>query len=302
MPYILGDGRRFYVQFGILALLAAMRVPQFAFAQSLDCRDRQSPVSATAPTIKITIDDVEFSGENPLSNDARAQLLNRIKQLDLSIARQGDDSEWLGQIEVSIREVLEKQGYFRLVTSITPYLVRAEARELHYVVNVEIDSGPQYRLDEIHFSGETVFTAAELRASFSLHHEDLFDASELRKGMESITSLYGRKGFIGMVPQVEITIDGKSLLIDVLLKVDEGKQYHVRTVEIHGLNLQAEEALESQLEPGRILDSSSLWNLLKEHNAGLPTDMSFDDAIKVRRDVASTSVDVLIDFRPCPKP
>jgi hypothetical protein len=105
-----------------------------------------------------------------------------------------------------------------------------------------------------------------------------------------------------MVAQVETTIVGESLLIDVHFKVDEGKQYDVRTVEIHGLNLQTEEALKSQLEPGRVFDSSSLWNLLKEHNAGLPTDMPFDDAIKVRRDVASTSVDVLIDFRPCPKP
>jgi outer membrane protein assembly factor BamA len=290
------------MRFGILALLAAVTLPQSPYAQSLNCRDRESQVSPTLQNIKITIADVEFSGDNPLSNDALAQLLNRIKQLDLSIARQGDDSDWLGQIQVSIREVLEKQGYFRLVTSITPYLVRAEARELHYVVNVEIDSGPQYRLDEIHFSGATVFTAAELRASFSLHHEDLFDASEIRKGMESMTSLYGRKGFIDMVAQVDTTINGKSLLIDVHFKVDEGKQYDVRTVEIHGLNLQAEEALKSQLEPGRVFDSSSLWNLLKEHNAGLPTDMSFDDAIKVRRDVASTSVDVFIDFRPCPKP
>ena len=290
------------MRLGILALLAAVTLPQFPYAQSLNCRGHQSQVSPTSRNIKITIDDVEFSGDNPLSNDARAQLLNRIKQLDLSVARQGDDdSEWLGPIEVSIREVLEKQGYFRLVTSITPYLVRAEARELHYVVNVEIDSGPQYRLDEIHFSGATVFTAAELRASFSLHHEDLFDASEIRKGMESMTRLYNRKGFIDMVPQPETNIDSKRLLIDVLLKVDEGKQFHVRTLEIHGLNPQGEQALKSQLEPGQVFDGSVFWNFFEEHKAEVPTDVSFDDVIQIRRDVANSSVDLIVDFRPCPK-
>ena len=35
---------------------------------------------------------------------------------------------------------------------------------------------------------------AELRAQFSLHHGDLFDVSELRKGMESMASLYSREG------------------------------------------------------------------------------------------------------------
>ena len=202
------------MRLAILAWLATVAVPRFPYAQSLNCRNQPSRVSATAPNIKIAIADVEFSGENPLSNDTRAALLNRIKQLDLSVLRQGDESEWLGQIEVPIRETLEKQGYFRAVTRITPYLTLAEAQELHYVVNVEIDSGRQYRLDEIHFSGETVFAAAELRASFSLHHGDLFDPSEIRKGMESMTRLYDAKGFIDMVPQPETKIDEKSGLID----------------------------------------------------------------------------------------
>jgi len=294
--------RRFCVRSGILALLATVRMSQFPYAQSLNCRDHQSQVAATIQNIKITIADVEFSGENPLPNDARAQLVDRIKQLDLSVNRQGDDSEWLGQIEVPIRETLQKQGYFRVLPRTTPYLVRAEGHELHYVVNVEIDSGPQYRLDDIHFSGATVFTAAELTASFSLHHGDLFDVSELRKGMESMTRLYSQKGFIDMVPQPETSLDDKSLLIDVRFRVDEGRQYHVRSVEIHGLDLQAEQALKSQFEPGRVFDGGSLWNLFNERKAVLPTDVSIDDVIHVRHNVANTSVDLLIDFRPCPKP
>jgi outer membrane protein assembly factor BamA len=71
------------------------------------------------------------------------------------------------------------------------------------VVNVEIDSRPQFRLDEIRFSGATVFSAAELRAQFSLHRGDLFDVSELRKGLSSMTKLYGNNGFIDMTPEPE---------------------------------------------------------------------------------------------------
>jgi outer membrane protein assembly factor BamA len=289
------------MRLAILALLTIVAVPRLPYAQSLNCRNQPSRVSPTAQNIKITIADVEFSGENPLSNDTRAALLNRIKQ-DLSVLRQGDDSEWLGQIEVPIRDTLEKQGYFRAVTRSTPYLTLAEAQELHYVVNVEIDSGRQYRLDEIHFSGETVFAAAELRASFSLHHGDLFDPSEIRAGMESMKKLYDGKGFIDMVPQPETNIDEKSGLIDVLLKVDEGNQFHVRTVEIFGLDLQVEQSLKSQLVPGQVFDERLFWNLLEQDKAAVPTDVTFRDLIQVRRDATSSSVDLLVDFRPCPKP
>ena len=72
--------------------------------------------------------------------------------------------------------------------------------------------------------------------------------------------LYSGKGFIDMVPEPETKIDSKSLLIDVLLKVDEGKQFHVRTLEIHGLNPQGEQVLKSQLAPGQVFDGSVFWN------------------------------------------
>jgi hypothetical protein len=92
------------------------------------------------------------------------------------------------------------------------------------------------------------------------------------------------RGFIDMVPWPEINIDVKNLLIDVLFKVDEGKQYHVRDVEIHGIDPQAEQALKSQFGYGQVFDVAPFRNFFEEHKSGLPTDVSLDDAIQVRRD------------------
>ena len=77
--------RRAYAQLGILVLLATVPGQRFAYGQSLNCSNRLSQVSAASQKIKIILADVEFSGENPLSNDARGDLLKHIKQLDLSI-------------------------------------------------------------------------------------------------------------------------------------------------------------------------------------------------------------------------
>ena len=86
----------------------------------------------------------------------------------------------------------------------------------------------------------------------------------------------------------------------MLFKVDEGKQYHVRDVEIHGIDPQAERALKSQFGYGRVFDVAPFRNFL-EDKSGLPTDVSLDDAIQVRRDLANASVDIVLDFRSCPK-
>ncbi len=297
------------MRFGVLALLATVAKPQFVYAQSPDCTGDQSRSAAAAENIKITIANVEFSGENPLSNDARIELLNRIKQLKLGISPGKDDRDWLAEVEAPILEALQKEGYFQAHPESTPYLIRAEVHERIYVVNVGIDSGPQYRLGEIHFSGETVFATTELRAQFSLRAGDLFDVPKFRKGMESMARIYSGKGYIDLVTEPEFEMvaklkentSEKSPVISVLIKVDEGRQYHVRAVEVLGLDQQMEQGLKSQLGPGRVVDAISLWNFFEEHKAALPANISPEEAIHLRRDFANASVDFFVDFRPCPQ-
>ena len=294
-------GSQLYMRLSILGLLAAMAVPQRLCAQFLSCSEGQSQISHPVQNVKITIADVEFSGASHLTDDARAQLVNRIKSLDLHVVRGEDDSDWLAQVERPIRDALQRLGYFRVLLRSRPYLIRSEAHERHYQITIEIDSGPQYRLDQITFSGATAFAIAELREQFSLQHGDLFDVPELWNGMASITRIYRAKGFIDMISKREEKIDEKSRLVNVVFEVDEGRQYHVRTVEAHGLTSTLEQALKSQFVPGEVFDVGAFRNFVGEHSPELPKAVPFDDArIQVRRDATNATVDILVDFRPCP--
>lgn len=293
-------GSQLYMRLSILGLLAAMAGPQRLCAQFLSCSEGQSQISHPVQNVKITIADVEFSGASHLTDDARTQLVNRIKSLDLHVVRGEDDSDWLAQVERPIRDALQRQGYFRVLLRSRPYLIRSEAHERHYQIIIEIDSGPQYRLDQITFSGATVFAIAELREQFSLQHGDLFDVPELWKGMASIRRIYSAKGFIDMISKREEKIDEKSRLVNVVFKVDEGRQYHVRIVEAHGLTSTLEQALKSQFVPGEVFDVGAFRNFVGEHSPELPEAVPFDDAIQVRRDATNATVDILVDFRPCP--
>jgi outer membrane translocation and assembly module TamA len=287
------------MRFGVLALLGSASVPQFSSAQSPSCLDRQSPHSAAVQSTKVSITDIEFSGENPLSSDVIAKLLRRIKQLKLSVGQGEDDSNWLAEIEAPVLDALQKEGYFQALLTSTPYLIQSEASVRHYVIRVEIESGRQFRLGEIKFSGMTVFSVAELRTQFSLRHGDLFDVPELRKGMDSVARLYSSKGFIDMTPEPEFQIDDKGLLISVLVKTDEGKQYRVGNVEVHGLDHQMEEALKSRLGAGQVVDGISMRNFFQERQAGLPN-IPLEEAIHLRRNFADATVDFVVDFRTCP--
>jgi outer membrane protein assembly factor BamA len=270
---------------------------QCLHGQSLMC---QRPSSDSEQKTKITIADVEFSGTNPLSEEARADLIERVKKLELRQPKDGDESDWLGQIGSEIRDTLQKQGYFKTYLTVKPYLVQSEAHELRYIVRAEIDSGPQYRLAQITFSGATVFGAKELREQFSLHEGDLFNVSEIRTGMDSLSRLYQRLGFIDMVPEPEANIDEKDKQISVVLKIDENRQYHVKTIEIYGLSPAVEQAVQSQVTPGEVFNPKSIDALVERYKSEVPSNLSTQDVIRIRRDGTTATVDILLDFRPCP--
>ena len=288
-------------RFGVLVLLAALGSLCLASAQSQIRVGCHPGASSTTERTKIIVTDVEFRGENPLPDSIRAQLVSDIQQSNLSVTLTEADSGWLGEVEGPIRDAIQRLGYFRCLLTTTPYLVLAESHERHYVVSVEIEPGPQYRLGELQVSGATVFPAVQLRDQFLLRHGELFDVSKIRQGLESIGKLYGSKGYIDATPEPDTTIDEKNGIINLLIKVDEEKQYRVRMVETYGLDPETERLLKSRLEPGQVFYSVSFRNFFEEHKAALPTNASLHDAIQVHHDVRSAKVDLIVDFRPCPE-
>jgi len=289
------------MRFGVLALLAILGSSCLASPQSQTCVYLHPRVPDTAGRIKITVTDVEFRGENPLSDTIRTQLVSDIQRLQLSVTFDEPDSHRLGEVEEPIREAVRSLGYFKVLLTTTPYLVLAQSHERRYVVSVEIESGPQYRLGELRISGATVFSPDQLRNEFLLRRGELFDVAKIRRGLQSIGRLYGSKGYIDATPEPDTTIDEKNGLIDLLVNVDEEKQYHVRMVETHGLDPKTEQLLKSQWEPGQVFDSVAFRRFFDEHQSGLPKDVLLNDAIQVRHDVDAASVDLIVDFRPGPK-
>ena len=269
-------------------------------AHCFNTPDRRRSQEPTTQRIKITVTDVEFRGDNPLPDTIQAQLVRDIQQLNLTIALSEADSGWLFEVVNPIREAMRSLGYFKALVTATPYLVLAASQERRYVVSVEIESGPQYRLGELQVSGATVFPADELRDQFLLHRGELFDVTKIRQGMESIGRLYGSEGYIDVTPEPDTTVDEENGIIDLLIKVDEGGQYHVRMVETHGLDPKTERLLKSRFEPGQVFDSLAFRRFFDEQKAALPRGVSLNDAIQVRRDVRDASVDLSVDLRPCP--
>jgi outer membrane protein assembly factor BamA len=296
---------RICLRLGILVLLTNLCSSHLLLAQSQACADSASPPPAPVQETKISIVDVEFQGENPLSDALRAKLAKNIKQNHRWVTRQESDSSWIDGAIYPIREALNNQGYFKASVEGTPYLVRALPAERLYVLSVVVESGPKFKLGKIRFASASetplVFPEALLRQQVPMQEGEVFNVSKIREGLEAIGRLYGSKGYIDATPEPDTTIDESDLLIDMLIKVDEQKPYRISKIEVLGLGPAAQKYLRIPQETGDVFNSILWRNFFKDNGPHLPADASQDKNLRMRKNVGNATMDVTFDFRPCPK-
>lgn len=290
------------VRLPFFALLAILATPRLSYSQSGACPGHPKQAASASQKIKITIVNVEFEGENPLSEAARAQLVDKIQKSNLTTGAEQSDQDWLYQVEQKlILDELRAQGYWRARAEITPRLIQAAAQERFYSLTAAIASGPQYRLKEIYFANSTVFSTTELRKQIPLNPGDLFDVSKVRDGMEAIRSLYLSRGYLDTQIEPTSSIDPKTRLVQIVLKIGEGVQYRVGTVQVFGLDKKTTDALTALLEPGQVFNAHSLHEFMKENKSLLPADASLAKNSQFQRNSNTGAIDMTLDFRPCSK-
>lgn len=284
------DARRTFSRFGTLALIASQVFLVRSSAQSNACPDRLPSQQKTE--MRVIVDAIEFHGENPLSEAERETLAEEIKKSDFVTSDVNHD-DWANEIaDVTIRGALQDKGYFKVLPQSTPFLVRAEENELHYVLRLEIESGHQYRLGNVRIKnsreGPLVFDEAVLRQQVQLKSGDLFKVSIVREALEGITRLYNTKGYIDMVPAPETDIDETDSRIDVTIKIDEESAYRIGSIEILAPDPSPFNVSHLPQSRGDVFNYGLWSKFLKEGTLKL-----------IKRDTASHTLELSLDFRPC---
>ena len=164
---------------------------------------------------------------------------------------------------------------------------RAEPRQRTYAVSIEAEAGPFFRLGAVQFENGTVFTEDELRRRARLTAGEPFSLARTRRAIESISKLYGTKGYIDVTVEPVMRVDDEKEQIDLTFKLSEEAQYRVGTLEILGMDDAAKIRLADRLPPGRVLDMSLLKSPRGED----------DRYIEIRRNTREHTADVVVDIR-----
>lgn len=137
--------------------------------------------------------------------------------------------------------------------------------------NINIQEGPQYRIRDIEWEGNTVYTDEELTSFFGFDKGDVYNETrfnqniEYNQGETDITSLYNNIGylFFQIYPDIEV-VEGDSL--DVTFEIIEDEIATIRRVSFSGNTKTHDDVVRRTLRtiPGATYSRSAIVRSIRE--------------------------------------
>jgi outer membrane protein insertion porin family len=135
-----------------------------------------------------------------------------------------------------------------------------------------VDEGPRYKVNEVIFRGNEVFSQPQLRERLNMTGGEYYTALGLRRDLERLRDTYGEVGFIEAqvaserqypAPADEPTAAAEAPgLVNVVYTIREGSQYSVGAIDIRGNEVTQERVIrrELQVQPGQLYNAVAMDN------------------------------------------
>ena len=102
------------------------------------------------------------------------------------------------------------------------------------ILTIRIFEGRQYRVGEIHFSGESGIPEKTLRKTVKLKRGDLFDRETLLSDLLALTTLVNDEGYAQALVSPGVEKNKEYPIADVTYRFDRGTKFHFGRVEVSG--------------------------------------------------------------------
>ena len=150
------------------------------------------------------------------------------------------DNDLLTEGSRNLRDYFQRNGFFDAEVEFKEQRVTNDRAAIDYLINL----GARHKLVRIDISGNRYFDTATLRERMFLQQSSWiqfrhgrYSENFLSQDEQSIETLYQSNGFLDVkvAHQVKDDYQGKSGNLAVFLKIDEGPQYLVNSLQVQGI-------------------------------------------------------------------
>jgi outer membrane protein insertion porin family len=156
--------------------------------------------------------------------------------------------------QANIINYLHDRGYADATVDIKV----AEAEEDNrIIIVVTACKGSIYRVGDVEITGNCLFSTEDILRQFTFHEGSVYSPDNIRKTIDNINNLYGRKGYIDTAIDHEPTLsDCEECVYNIKFDVEEGELYRVGLIKVFG-NCQTQTHVilhETLLIPGEVFN------------------------------------------------
>ena len=190
-------------------LLGSTFVLLLAISQPSRSAAQTNPLPAATQTQPIVVRHVNFVGGD------HVPAMDREK-----FAKDLEGTARIPELRQKVADFWHSFGFFRVDVDAEPHLTANKWGGAMGDVTFKITEGPQYRLNEVRWSGATVFTPAQLSAMFPVKAGDVFDTNEVRRGMSVVRQAYAEKGYsqVAAIPAMQVDDAEHTITLDLHIK------------------------------------------------------------------------------------
>jgi outer membrane protein insertion porin family len=158
-----------------------------------------------------------------------------------------------------LRDFYYNQGFLdHKITAQTEF--SGDGAKVHVIFIIE--EGPVYHVSEIVFTGQTLYTAEQLRAKVKVREGDVYKKPRVDKDVKEVVQLYREQGYVDATVLQSGTFlpESGDFLVKVTFKVTEGRQFRIGQIEITGNETTKDKAIRRILDeygftPGQLYNA-----------------------------------------------
>lgn len=268
------------------------------------------------PTVKVG--HIRFVGNKQVSGRVLRYSMKNLRPIGIPhsillenlFSRTYDESK-LEEDSERVRQAYRDRGYFRasVDTPLThirnqgglpiPLIHPRKGKVID--ITMPVEEGDRYKLGGITFTGnKRVTNVKALRSLFKLKDGQIFDATLVGKGLESMRKAYGTLGYINFTAVPTPRIDEAKKLVYLNIDIDEGKPYYVSRIEFRGNTTTRDSVIRRSLllQEGQIYNSQ-LWDtsILRLNQLGYFSPLKADQDSETQQDADTGTVKLLLNVK-----
>ncbi len=132
---------------------------------------------------------------------------------------------------MQIINYLQNKGYADAMVDLCIEEARPRDR---IILVISVDKGDIYGVGDVTFSGNALFTDEQIKKRFLFWCGNLYSPETIRCTVQAITDLYGGRGYIDTVVDVQSSLREGCPIYDVNVTIDEGERYYVGLINVFG--------------------------------------------------------------------